>query len=417
MSLGKRTEALYSVVAVEAAENRPTNSSLGSAWLPHIILHAAVFYKRTLTCIDTMTVAEVAQNETEVLDRGISKMDVDADSPTVSDGQDAKMYTLKAVVKDTRVQPALHAAYCHVKTSCPCSNLLLVLTSNTLTIYDDFHMGEHVAIVAQYVHEDEEEKSTMVSAAWIPGAVDSEVHSGSPRILLALSNGNLAVVDIVESKVTQMFNMGGAFDASGYVLLAAPEAWVDGKEHVCVLGGNAVASVWNVAKEEKVASIEKAVSAVAYVDGTLVAAYGLSAGGGVGMHDVDGKELDGSHQFDVLDGKEIDSILRIDEGTCLLRDEREFRLWDMKEGAVTSTFKVKGKRDQSEVAFDANGSIAVLGTDDGDGHVFDVHSGEEICDISVVRVSSEVEAVAVSGDGRHIILAAGSGFLFRFLKA
>ena len=85
-------------------------------------------------------------------------------------------YKLRSVVKDQRVQPALHAAYCNIKTAVPCANLLLVLTNSTLTIYDDFHMGDHVAIVAQYVHEDAEgeEKTSLVSAAWIPGALDSE---------------------------------------------------------------------------------------------------------------------------------------------------------------------------------------------------------------------------------------------------
>ena len=326
-------------------------------------------------------------------------------------------YKLRSVVKDQRVQPALHAAYCNIKTAVPCANLLLVLTNSTLTIYDDFHMGDHVAIVAQYVHEDAEgeEKTSLVSAAWIPGALDSEKNAGSARILLALSNGSLAVVDIIESKIPQMFD--AAFDASGYVLLAAPDAWVDGKEHVCVLSGDAQASVWNLAKEVRVASIDKPVSAVAYIHDTLVTAYGEGAGGGIGVHDADGKELGGgpAGSCAVVGGEEIDSILPVGEDMCVLRSERSFRLWDMKHGTVKSTFKLKETRDQSVVAFDANGFVAVLGTDDGDGHVFDVQSGEKLGQISVVRVSSEVEAVAVSRDGRHVVLAA-AGFLFRFLK-
>ena len=370
-----------------------------------------------------MTVSEpvVAPNDADQVDRGLENSKMDVESPAGSGQEDgvvaAGTYKLRAVVKDPRMEPALHAAYCHVKTSIPCSNLLLVLTKSTLTIYDDFHMGDHVAIVAQYVHEVEEgeEKTTLVSATWIPGAVDSEKNAGSARILLALSNGSLAVVDIIESRITQMFD--GAFDASGYVLLAAPEAWVDGKEHVCVLGGDEVASVWNVAREERVGAIEKAVSAMAYAKGTLLVAYTASAGGGIGRHDADGKllvdkEMDGCA---ILDGEEIDSILPVEEGVCVLRGEREFRVWDMREGVIKSAFRLKETRDQSEVAFDANGTVAVLGTGDGDGYVFDVQSGEEIGQVSVVRVSSEVEAVAVSGDGRHIVLAA-SGFLFRFLK-
>lgn len=364
-----------------------------------------------------MTPAETAQVAVDRDHENLKTTDASRNnappSPPTDDQQAEPYYKLKAVLKDTRVQPALHAQYCHISTAVPSSNLLLVLCANVLTIFDDFHMGDHVAIVAQYVHEDAEEQTTMVSATWIPGAVSSEVHSGSPRILLALSNGSLAVVDIIESQVTQMFD--GGFDGSGYVLLAAPEAWEGGKEHVCVLGGNSEASVWDVANEERVSTIEKAVSAVAYVDGALVAAYEASAGGGVGRYDVDGKALEASGCA-VLDGEEVDSILPVGNNACVLRGEREFRLWDMEEGKITSTFKLKDKRDQSEVAFDANGAVAVLGTDDGDGRVYDVQSGEEICEIGVVRVSSEVEAVAVSNDGRHIVIAAGSGFLFRFLK-
>ena len=188
-----------------------------------------------------------------------------------------------------------------------------------------------------------------------------------------------------------------------------------------MLGGNSEASVWNVAKEERVGVIEKAVSAVTYVGSgkciELIAAFEAGAGGGVGRYDVDGKALEPTSATAVLDGEEVDSILPVGEGSCVLRSEREFRLWDMKEGAIKSTFKLKEKRDQSEVAFDSNGTVAVLGTEDGDGLIFDVQTGDELGEISVVRVSSEVEAVAVSSDGRHIVILAGSGFLFRFRKS
>jgi hypothetical protein len=83
--------------------------------------------------------------------------------------------------------------------------------------------------------------------------------------------------------------------------------------------------------------------------------------------------------------------------------------------AMGSPWALKGYKDQSCRPFACNGSVAILGTDDGDGHIFNVETGEEESILSVVRVVSEIEAAAVSADGSHIVLAAGNGFLFRFL--
>jgi hypothetical protein len=362
--------------------------------------------------LDQIQIPVVDMVDAEVADGTAVGQDSPSNTDTIDVGKDE--YQLKAVVKDQRTQPVLSAAYCTIRTAPDCSNLLMVLTSNSLTVYDDFHMGDHVAVVAQYVHEDAEEETTLVSAAWMPGSLESELHKNSPRILLALSNGSLAVVDIIESRITQLFKLDGSVGdsfahASGRVLVAAPEVWADGKEYVCVLVGDQIATVWDLKKEEEIFAIPKSVSAVAYVGGKLLAAR---VGGGVDWYDMGGKES-GS----LCEGQDINSILSVQGKNCVLRSPKGFHLWDTEADALVSSWKLKDRRSQTEVTFAANAGIAVLGTGEGDGVVFDVESGDEICGLSIVRVSSEVEAVAVSGDGRHVILAAGSGFLFRFLKA
>lgn len=48
--------------------------------------------------------------------------------------------------------------------------------------------------------------------------------------------------------------------------------------------------------------------------------------------------------------------------------------------------------------------------------MFTLEDGAEMCALSVVRVTSEIEAAAISSNSRHLVLAAGNGFLFRFLN-
>ena len=48
--------------------------------------------------------------------------------------------------------------------------------------------------------------------------------------------------------------------------------------------------------------------------------------------------------------------------------------------------------------------------------MYTLEDGVEMCVVSVVRVTSEIEAAAISPNSKHLVLAAGNGFLFRFLR-
>ncbi len=325
--------------------------------------------------------------------------------------EQGRKFQLKAVLKDQKGGEVLSAGYCNVETDPVCDNLLAVVSEKMLTIYDDFHKGDHVAVVAQYVHP-EEDMSHIQACAWIPGSLDSEMHRKSPRIALLLSDGRIAVVNIVESKVTCVVETGVVHRSPS---LLAPATWdhCDGRERV-VLFDAAVGDVYfvDIGSETGVLRVNDSASDVAVCprgDAVLVAQGSRILRVGLDGHESSREELQ-----TVSISTAIRGILAVDEDRYILRLQGSFQLWDIGAGSCLSEWKV-GKGDQSALPCSSNHEFGVVGTDDGDAHIFSLEDGKEISVVSVVRVHSGVEAVAISKNGAHIVLAAGNGFLFRYL--
>lgn len=321
-----------------------------------------------------------------------------------------KKFQLKAVLKDQKGGEVLFAEYCRVDTEPVCDNLLAVVSERMLTIYDDFHMGDHVAVVAQYVHP-EEDMGHIQACAWIPGSLDSEMHRKSPRIALLLSDGRIAVLSIVESKVTRIVETG---IVHGSPCLLAPATWdhCGGREHV-VLFDSSAGTVYfvDIASDACVMHVSDSASAVAVAprgDAVLVAQQS-----DILRVDLQGQEPS-RENVNIVSTSTIQGILPVDEDTYILRLQSSFQLWDIRAGSCVSEWKV-GKGDQSTLPCSSNQECTVVGTDDGDAHIISLEDGKEMSVVSVVRVNSGVEAVALSKNGAHIVLAAGNGFLFRYL--
>lgn len=186
-------------------------------------------------------------------------------------------FQLKAVVKDAgQVGSVVSVSYCRCETSPACDNLVAVLARNHLTVYDDFHWGDHVAIVAQYV----DEGATLVSMAWIPGDSGSERHRWSPRIALAKSDGRIEIVSIVDSKVVSRMEIG-----EDVAEIAAPWTWgSSGQELLAVRSTQGRVMVWDISRKECVGSVCEDASAVACAsDGNAL--YVARQDGSVQMHD------------------------------------------------------------------------------------------------------------------------------------
>lgn len=326
---------------------------------------------------------------------------------------DAKKFQLKAVLKDQKGGRVISASYCHVETNPACHNLLAVVSARMLTIYDDFHMGHHVSVVAQYVHP-EDDSSTIQACVWIPGSVDSEMHRASPRLALLLSDGRVAVVSIIESKVTHIIETGLSCSAPR---LVAPSTWeyCNGSEYLVIFdpssGNIYVVDIRSQHGARRVCGSARAVSISHSGDAIYVVRNNDDRVVRLTMSDCDG---DTTEVFKAGTSA-IKGIVAVDDERCILRLQHCFQLWDIGAGTCLSEWMVKGCKDQSVQPFDSNADLAIVGTDDGDGHVFTLERGEEVSTVSVVRVNSGVEAVALSKDGTHIVLAAGDGFLFRFL--
>lgn len=335
------------------------------------------------------------------------------------EGQQKRCYQLQAVLKDQKAGRVLSASYCDVETVPSCNNLLAVVSERMLTIYDDFHMGEYVAVVAQYVHP-EEDLSRIQACTWIPGSRHSELHSKSPRLALLLSDGRVAVVSIIDSKVTHVIETGLSQCGANPCLLAPP-SWdhCSGGERLIVFDSSAgnVYVVDGTPGHKGVLGVCDSARAVAMSkrgDAVLVA-----KDEGILRLDMDGREYqDGMQKLPTSSSSSSSSMIRgivpVDERRCILKLHSSFELWDMETCSRLSSWSIAHKGDQSTRPFSANKELAVIGTDEGDAHIFYIEQGKEMSVVSVVRVNSEVEAVALSDDGTHIVLAAGNGFLFRY---
>lgn len=330
-------------------------------------------------------------------------------SENVVDEMPQKKFQLKAVLKDQKGGEVISASYCGIASEPLCDNLLAVVSERMLTIYDDFHMGDHVAVVAQYVHP-EEDMRHIQACAWIPGSLSSEMHRTSPRIALLLSDGTLSVVDIVESKVTHVVETGLAYGAP---CLYAPCTWdhCGGSEHV-VLFDPAVGDVCVVdIVTKKVTVVSSSASAIAVSqEGDAVV---VARDGGILRVGLDGLESSTQDEHKISTSM-IRGIVPVGNHRYIVRLQGSFQMWDISASTCVSEWKV-GKGDQSALPFGANTEIAVVGTDDGDAHIFSLETGKEISVVSVVRVNAGVDAVALSKNGAHIVLAAANGFLFRYL--
>lgn len=332
--------------------------------------------------------------------------------PTMEENMvdEEKKFQLKAVLKDQKGGDVLSAQYCSVETEPVCDNLLAVVSERMLTIYDDFHMGDHVAVVAQYVHP-EEDMGHIQACAWIPGSLDSGMHRKSPRIVLLLSDGRLAVVSIVESKVTHVVETGIVCSAP---CLLAPARWdhCGGREHVVLFDSSTGdVSLVDIGSNAGVVRVSGSVSAAAISprgDAVLVAQEG-----GLLRVGMDGQESSRGDAYEVSTSP-IRGIMPVDDDRYILRLQGSFQLWDIVSGTCLSEWKL-GKGDQSALPCSSNNEFAVVGNDDGDAHIFSLQDGKEVSSVSVVRVNTGVEAVALSQNGAHIVLAAGNGFLFRYL--
>lgn len=209
---------------------------------------ASTALKKTISAMDTPC------HDTAMLEEN---QENDCEQNNSTKEEEVGGFQLKAVVKDGgQVGPVLSVSYCHCETSPACDNLVAVLACNHLTVYDDFHWGDHVAIVAQYV----DEGATMVCMAWIPGDLASERHRMSPRIAVAKSDGSVEIVSIIDSKVVSRMEIG-----EDVAEIAAPGTWgTNGQELLAVRSTQGRVVLWDGSRNECVGRVCEDASAVAW---------------------------------------------------------------------------------------------------------------------------------------------------------
>ena len=61
--------------------------------------------------------------------------------------------------------------------------------------------------------------------------------------------------------------------------------------------------------------------------------------------------------------------------------------------------------------------MAHAGNTSGDVHVYSGTTGQRVAHVSAMKVAGPVRGAALSHDCRHLLAAAGNGFLFRCMRA
>ena len=132
------------------------------------------------------------------------------------------------------------------------SNLLASVGGHQLNVYDDRHMGEHLAVVAQYCHVDGDDNVRLTCSSWLTGPVNNVGHV-DPRIAVGSVRGEVVVVSLVESKVegiipageTEIVGLSAALSATGELT----------SDILAVLTKDGCLRLWNTVTKEPVVDV------------------------------------------------------------------------------------------------------------------------------------------------------------------
>ncbi|KAI7839041.1 hypothetical protein COHA_007183 [Chlorella ohadii] len=127
---------------------------------------------------------------------------------------------LKTVVKESHATPVQALAFNHCDPQM--GNLFATVGKDQATVYDDEHMGDHVALVVHFTNAPSEHApgGQLGAAAWLGAQGWSQHPHGDACLAVAGEDPNISVISVAEARVTKLLRG----HSSEVVELSAAEA-------------------------------------------------------------------------------------------------------------------------------------------------------------------------------------------------
>jgi WD40 repeat protein len=124
-----------------------------------------------------------------------------------------KQLEVKTVIKENHERAVEEIRFNFTKSFSKCSNLFASVGADMLTVYDDNHFGDHVALVCQFKNTENVKAETkggpLYCLSWVD-AKKSEHEQGDALVAVAGEDMVVSIVSISESAVVQILRGGHA---------------------------------------------------------------------------------------------------------------------------------------------------------------------------------------------------------------
>ncbi|KAK9807273.1 hypothetical protein WJX73_006418 [Symbiochloris irregularis] len=332
-------------------------------------------------------------------------------------------FKLKAVIKESHVSPvqALEFNLCDAS----CRNLVACVGKDLVTLYDDGHLSEFVAVVAQLSNRKtaHSKGGDIYTCAWLNSEGLTQHPHGDACLAVAGAEGEISVISVAECRVTCMLQ--GHASAVVDLSAAAEQPGI-----LASLAKDGTLKVWDVARETCLAThaTDAACLAIHPTGRWLVTG---SKRGTLKLYHIPLPGRDSTVQLQAPSGPN-GQVIKMKSGTshgdtvdCLRflpggrlaskSGDGTMNVWDFDARSVISSWKVPSGGMGARCAFGstADGRFICVGNSQGHVYIYDSSSGARMTHVAPGKVSAPVRACGLSQDCRHLLVAMGQGFIFR----
>lgn len=354
---------------------------------------------------------------------------------------------LKTVIKESHCSPVQHldVNLCDAD----CRNLFATAARDQVTIYDDMHMGGHVAVVANLALSStpEEAKDLFNACCWINSTGLSRHPYGDALLAVGGADSVIHIISIVQAAVVGQLplpagatvaELSAAASCPGLLLVlcrdgslqlwqissgvclwsAKTDAFAAAlhPEGSCVLTSSRTGklTLWDLSGLD----VSPAAAAAAAGSASAAAAAAAAAGAaGVSKDSWLAPERPESSAVDCIRFLTGDLL-------CLKSADGHMSTHSWPSGKLVSKWKVPGCGSSSSstpsyskrcsFGHTRDGRFVCVGNHSAAAYVFDTRTGRQVTRVEAIRVQGSVKACGLSEDCRHLLMVVGHGYVFRF---
>lgn len=383
---------------------------------------------------------------------------------------------LKTAVKESHCSPVQHILYNAVDPRC--CNLVASLGKNQATIYDDQHMGSYIGVAVHFTNEATEHTSGggLQACAWLHANSWSQHQHGDACLAVAGVDPNISVISVTESRVIRLleghsrevvqlasaaaapkllaslsrdgelrtWNVAAGACTSASASQATSLAVHPGGDCIVTGGRRGALHRWHLPHSSSTAGEgggssgggdgqAGAAGSDTSPSGTTAAVAGS---GGVGGSNGDGVAAansagdsigrgrtpptlrDACEPLHLEGGGHSDTIDRMlflsPERLATRSSDGRICIWDWRQQALVASWKVPHATAACGFNATPDGMFICTGNSRGAVFVYDAADGSHLTALVSDKIAAPVQACALSNDCRHLLAAAGKGFVFRY---